>query len=433
MMKQHSQSNEVEALLSSLSKHRSIIARGYAAKREAEFYSEEEPVIQLLRTQGFVRPVGEGQFRLSKQLRDLINRGVNRQHIRDINVNLGQFTDSLDLAVEDYLSAQNRKDRDDIESACDELVSIFYEMGDFFSDASEEIDQQVKLVIGNHAYGAERIRIIRAYLEKLDRLQEAYETLSQSLTDEIYTEDSFLCDERIKFISRTLKYIDNVKSTHKEIKAVLHMREVREQRTQRLRQLDAYLRENPAAEFNKAASLASDCLLFRNAQKIDVQSFIDVDSHDQKWISFYERQVATSMLKKPAVVDKYERPSTDSMAASPVSRKRESSIALDMIGEMVKCILRDKQSLSVTRYWQFHPNRNEVSFSYWLYISRTHLTRLIKSPKGLLAKYVNVKPIYATESQSCGNRTVADVVVAYSHLVDHDKAGSGRGGSSEVL
>lgn len=421
MIKQHSKSNEVEILLSSLSKHRSIIARGYAARREAEFYSDEEPVIQLLRTQGFVRPVGEGQFRLSKQLRDLINRGVNRQHIRDINVNLGHFTDSLELAVDDYLSAQNRGDVDDIESACDELVSIFYEMGDFFSDASEEIDQQVKLVIGNHAYGAERIRIIRAYLEKLDRLQEAYEALSQLLTAEIYTEDSFLCDERIKFISRTLKYIDNVKSTHKEIKAVLHMREVREQRTQRLRQLDAYLRENPAAEFNKAASRSIECPLFRNAQRVDVQSFIDIDSSDQKWLSFYEKQIATSMLKKPSVVDKYERPSTGLMVSSPVSRKRENSIALGMISEMVKLMMREGKSLSVTQYWQVHPNRNDVSYSYWLYISRIHLTRLIMSPRSMLSKYLNVKPVYLLEDNMKGNRTVSDVFITYSHLVGHEK------------
>lgn len=115
-----------------------------------------------------------------------------------------------------------------LDATIDEVVSVFYEIGDFFADASAEIDQQVKLLIGNQAYGQTRIRVIKAHLAKLDRLQEAHEAITQLLHDEIYSEDPILSDEKIKLFTRTLRYIDQVKSTHREIKAVLHRREILE-------------------------------------------------------------------------------------------------------------------------------------------------------------------------------------------------------------
>lgn len=429
MRESNSHQVEVEKLLETLSKHRSLISRGYSSKREAEFYPDEEPVIQLLRSQGLVRPVGDGQFRLSKQLRDLINRGVNRHHIRDINVNLGQYVDSLELSINDYFSALNRKAEGDIENAADELVSVFYEIGDFFSDASIEIDQQVKLVIGNHTYGSERVRVIKAYLAKLDRLQEAYESISSLLEGEIYQHDHFLNLESVKFKRRALRYIDQVKSTHHEIKSVLHMREVRERRTQTLRQLDAFLRENPTAEFYKAQEAAFKSPFFMAASPIAVQSFIDTQSTDEDWNKVYESMVISIASKKPVPAEKYSRPESGPTRSELIAREREHIVAIDMINEIIRSVFKTTGSISVVDFRMNHELGGRVSAPYWLYITRIHMMSIMLSPNSKLRRYFRVTPIFNQSELNLGNRTVRDVIISHRDYIDKNlpkvKAGGG--------
>ncbi|MAY59197.1 MULTISPECIES: hypothetical protein [Pseudoalteromonas] len=412
---QEGHQKEVEGLLTTISKHRDLIARGYSARRGAEFSPEEEVSVQLLRSLGLVRPTGDGQFRLSKQLRELINRGVNRHHIRDINVNLGEYLDSLELTINDYLAAKYSKDEIILENAIDEMVSVFYEIGDFFSDASVEIDQQVKLVIGNHAYGQERIRVIRAHLAKLDRLQEAHETITQLLDDEIYTEDPLLSDERIKFLARTLRYIDQVKSTHYEIKTVLHMREVREQRTQKLRLLDAYLRENPTAMFENTSENAVNFTFFQCIEPTRVQSFINFESNDHNWIEFYEQTIHALGQKKPYRPEHFTRPASGPTNMNKVLHQKEEAAAMKIINDLIRHIYTNKTAVSVTSFKHTHPLSGSVSHGYWLYISRMHPARLLLSPKSRLARFFKVTPIFSEHLAIEGNRRIKDVVISHIH------------------
>ncbi len=404
---------EVEDLLSTLAKHKEVIARGYAARTGAYFAPEEESALQLLRSLGLVRPTGKGQFRLSKSLRELINRGINRHHIRDINVNLGAYRDSLLVTVDDYLAAKSQRDEVLLDATIDEVVSVFYEIGDFFADASAEIDQQVKLVIGNQAYGQTRIRVIKAHLAKLDRLQEAHEAITQLLHDEIYSEDPILSDEKIKLFARTLRYIDQVKSTHREIKAVLHRREILEKRTQHLRQLDAYLRENPTAQLEKATKHAPELSYFRFAEPLKVQSFVNFESQNQEWFDFYQTTLQSMSERNPGLHERFSRPDSGPTKVDAVVRQKEEATAILMINDLIKHVYTKKTAVSVTKFKQEHTLSADVTHSYWLYISRVHPTRLLLSPKSKLAKLFRINPVYASHHFTDGNRTVSDVVISH--------------------
>lgn len=404
---------EVEDLLSTLAKHKEVIAKGYGARAGVDFSPDEESALQLLRSLGLVRPTGEGQFRLSKPLRELINRGVNRHHIRDINVNLGAYRDSLLVTVDDYLAAKSKRDEMLLDATIDEVVSVFYEIGDFFADASAEIDQQVKLVIGNQTYGQTRIRVIKSHLAKLDRLQEAHEAITQLLNDEIYSEDPLLSDEKIKLFARTLRYIDQVKSTHREIKAVLHRREILEKRTQHLRQLDAYLRENPTALFEKATKHAVELSYFRCAEPLRVQSFVNFESQNQDWFDFYQTTIQSIAERTPVAQERFYRPDSGPTKVDAVVRQKEDAVAIRMINDLIKHIYTKKTAVSVIQFKQGHTFSADVTHSYWLYISRVHPTRLLLSPKSKLAKLFRVHTVYDRYHPTDGNRTVTDVVISH--------------------
>ncbi len=405
---------EVESLLSTLAKYKELIARGYGARTGADFEPDEESPLRLLRSLGLVRPTGENQFRLSKPLRDLINRGINRHHIRDINVNLGAYRDALLTTVDDYLAAKKQKDDVLLDAAVDEVVSVFYEIGDFFADASAEIDQQVKLVIGNQAYGQERIRVIKAHLAKLDRLQEAHEAITHLLEDELYNEDSLLSDERIKLFARTLRYIDQVKSTHQEIRTVLHCREIREKRTQCLRQLDAFLRENPTAPLDKASAHASEHAYFCYAIPLTLRSFVNFDSYDQDWLDFYHETIGALAEKSPSQREQFTRPDSGPTKENTLVRKKEETFAIRIINDLIKHVYTPKTAVSAIQFKQKHTLGNYVSAPYWLYISRIHTTQLLRSPKSKLARLFRILPVYAKHELTAGNRTVIDVLIAHN-------------------
>jgi len=409
---------EVEKLLGDIAKNKSLLARGYSAKREANYTESEEPEIQALRSLGLVRPVGDRQFRLSKQLRDIINKGVNRRHLRDINVNLGEYTDSLEVAVEDYLNAKKSLNEDDIENATDELISAFYEVGDFFSDASSEIDQQVKLAIGNQAYGQKRISVIKGYLLKLDQLQQAHETITLLFSDEIYSEESLLSDEKIKFLGRTIKYIDQVKSTHQEIRTVLHMRQVREKRTQQLRALDAYLMDNPTAELNKSQERAVESPWYRVPEPIMVNSFVDLQSNDDSLLEMYEKEIESLSKRKPKEKDNFVRPSSGETKSQILAREAVKSNSMLIINDTIKKVIQDKCIASMVKEKEKHSAGDDIENSYWLYISRVHPLRLILEPR--VSKHLKVTPVYAPYSDVDGNRTVIDTLISHRSVSNSD-------------
>lgn len=426
---------EVEDLLSTIAKYKDVIARAYDARTGAMASPEEEMTLQLLRSLGLIRATGDGQFRLSKPLRELINRGINRHHIRDINVNLGSYHDALMVTVDDYLAAKTKNDELILEATTDEVISVFYEIGDFFADASAEIDQQVKLVIGNQMYGQTRVRVIKAHLSKLDRLQEAHEAITKLLQDEVYNDDPFLSDEKIKLFTRTLRYIDQVKSTHQEIKTVLHRREIVEQRTQSLRHLDAYLRENPTAKLEKAQSHASEVSYFRHAAPLIVQSFVNFETQNQEWFDFYQSTIQSIAQKTNVPIERFSRPESGPTKVDPLVRQKEEMTAIRIINDLIKHVYLHKTAVSVNQFKREHILTEAVTHSYWLYISRIHPTRLLLSPKSKLAKQFRVHPVYAHHQQLEGNRTVTDVVISHIHApVDVvEKLKSGFKGESSVL
>jgi hypothetical protein len=401
---------EADTFLKEINKHRNIIVHLYGNKTGALVNEEEESALSLLRTLGIVRRIDANTYRLSKELRQLIDKGVNRSHLRDLSVDIGEQIDTLELCLQALENAKIDGDVEAIQAEKDELKSICFELSDFFADKAEKLGKSSLAELENIEYGAARVKRIEIILKKLDALIIAYEKVEKRFADEDFADNGFLEALRLRFQFDTMKYLDVSKNTRDDIRAALHVRKNQEYKTRVVLKLEQLLNTNPSIDFTSAREQAHQIDYFVHANPIKIRTNVDIQSFDNDLLDTYRGIISTLQNKKPAASQDFKREASENILTEAARREKEIKLSQLMFKSLLKDIITNKTSISAKAFYKAYPESSKIRFAYWLHYCFHKPMYMKKQPsKQRISRLFLCEPKFDDFSEYEGNRTLTDI------------------------
>ena len=407
---------DADSFLKEINKHRDILVRLYGDKTGALVSEEEETALSSLRSLGIVRRIDTNTYRLSKELRQLIDKGVNRSHLRDLNVDIGEQIDTLELCLQAHENAKIDGDLDAIQAEQDELKSICFELSDFFADKAEKLGKSSLSELENIEYGSARVKRIEIILKKLDALIIAYEKIEKRFSYEDFADDGFLEALRLRFQFDTTKYLDVSKNTRDDIKAALHVRKDQEHKTRVLLKLEHLLNTNPSIEFSNAKEQAHKFDYFVKALPISIKSNVDTHSFDNDLLDMYRSVISKLHNKKPVASKYFKRQTSENVRFEVEKREKEIKLSQLMFKLLLKEVITNKTTLSARDFYLAHTGSKAIRFSYWLHYCFHQPLYMQKQPsKQRITRLFSCEPLFDDFYEYEGNRTLDDIIFKSTH------------------
>jgi hypothetical protein len=402
---------EADTFLKMIDKHREILVRLYGDKTGALVSEEEEGAISLLRSLGIVRRIDANTYRLSKELRQLIDKGVNRSHLRDLSVDIGDQIDTLELCLQAYENAKIDGDLDAIQAEQDELKSICFELSDFFADKADKLGKSSIGELENIEYGEARVKRIEIILKKLDALIIAYEKIEKRFADEDFADNGFLEALRLRFQFDTTKYLDVSKNTRDEIRAALHVRKNQEHKTCVLLKLEQLLNTNPSVAFSTAKDHAHKLDYFVHANPVILKSNVDIQSFDNDLLDKYRILISKLQNKKPVLAKEFKRQASENVSSEAQRREKEIKLSQRMFKSLLKEIITNKTTLTAKEFYTAYPASKGIRFAYWLHYCFHQPLYMKRQPsKQRITRLFSYQPCFDAFYDHEGNRTLTDIV-----------------------
>jgi len=402
---------DADSFLKQINKHRDILVRLYGDKTGALVSEEEEAALSPLRSLGIVRRIDANTYRLSKELRQLIDKGVNRSHLRDLNVDIGEQIDTLELCLQAHENAKIDGDLDAIQAEQDELKSICFELSDFFADKAETLGKSSLSELENIEYGTARVKRIEIILKKLDALIIAYEKIEKRFSDEDFADNGFLEALRLRFQFDTTKYLDVSKNTRDDIKAALHVRKDQEHKTRVLLKLEQLLNTNPSIDFSSARDRAHKLDYFIYAHPISIRSNVDINSFDNDLLDSYRSVISKLQNKKPIASKDFKRQASENIRLDAEKREKEIKLSQMMFKSLLKEIITNKTTQSAREFYLNYPESKAIRFSYWLhYCFHQPLYMQKQLSKQRITRLFSCEPLFDDFYEYEGNRTLEDII-----------------------
>lgn len=405
--------NTIEAtkFIEALYKHRHLLSKCYGEKAGSFFPEEEEERLQTLKSMGVIRPVDKHMYRLSKETRQLLDKGLNRIHLRDLSVDIGAQVETLTLSMFEYQEAVASKDKERMEQEEDELKSICFEITDFVADKAKSIYEQAKIALGNIEYGQQRFKKIQLLLNKLDQLMAAREKLELFFDNEVFIDYPFLDTLKVRFFLDITEYLDSARNLRQEIRSALHLRKKRELRTSQLQRLDAHLKNDPSALLVNARQKAHSMSFFLVAPSLNVSTNVDINSYDDELLEQYRQTIHALALKKPESKSKYIRESSGQVDYASFQKEREVKQVRLMFNSLLRNIITSKSQMSAIEFYSSFPQSENVRTAYWLHYCHRQPQIMKNAPsKARLLRQFTVRIKFESHSDYSGNRVVKDVL-----------------------
>jgi len=273
---------QVALLLRQIGSHDAVLADSYVNNVIAALDDKQQKQLTLLHKTGLLRPGDEaGDYRLSSEMKRMLNRLMRKQSAYRQLTDMGKVIDVLEETVQDYRTSFQLNQSDDVEYYLDQLDDLLYEAKD---NLSVSLDNMHHAISSQFGFVSTLSAKVRENERALNYAQKLLTELSQIDPETCYEWIDWPCPN--DFARKITGFIQWFNQTLPRLRHIIEMMRASlfrlrrdEKQTSQLRAMARYLRQHPEFEIEEDLHVADDLPLeLRFAEPMALKSYVDVSN-----------------------------------------------------------------------------------------------------------------------------------------------------------
>ncbi len=404
---------QVATLLRQIGAYNDLLANAYVYGSIA---GDEHDIntMSLLHKSGLIRPDDlPGEFRVTTDLKRMLNRLMRRQTSYRQLTDMGKVIDAIDELVNDYRLASQAKEQEDAEYYLDQLDDLLYETKDGLHNNLETMHFAIVSQFGFVSTLSNKIRQNERYLSHAQKLlselqqidpQDCYEWIEWPCPNEFARKISNFIYWYNQILPKLRLIIDNMRIS------LFRLRRDEKQASQ-LRNMARFLRKHP--EFDLDEKLYEQVDLpqeLKYAPSMSLRSYVDVNQTD---IEHALLSIVQSLRKQSVV-----KPLVKTRTTSEVSLKAIETIAVEedffvqQTQELFEQVIVNNQLISALSFYQLKQNdwlekKQRIAPTAWIELVFSCYCKLTSAQQKALTIQMKGVPVAGTTD----NYSYSDVLI----------------------